>query len=478
MKWSPPRIERRKLFPAASSRLHMTLVCLVVGSTLTSGCATLPAMSPRQSAAVVSDPKADAFTPDELARIAAMPIVPVFDTHPESAVAAQASPVVTGLATSGSVPVASLESTETKSEVKPDIKVESMDVPKPIDPAPSNHPALGSGIAKNEVPKPVESEQLKSDLVKSDVAKVDAAGSGDQNTDATKPESAKSDSVANKSETAAAPRTDIAMGGGAGKNPSTRSDSGVTGRNAGTKNSESPKPRVAASKPSGVVVKPPESFAWKKSGKSTGDRPFQTIHLGDEGYRTLVLGSVGGNDPLALELIDRLSRHLHEDSIILGGFDCTIVRTINPDGEANRKLRNEKGDYVNSGFPKALADVPKVNMAEAKFVLDQIDALKPQRIVHIRSIEGGTGVVATGFSSQTAAREASEWLKFKLLMLPERSKVGSLERYVSTSGLADMITIGIPDTTPRDEVWSLYGDTVMNLLLAEDFASREIARKQ
>jgi hypothetical protein len=63
-------------------------------------------------------------------------------------------------------------------------------------------------------------------------------------------------------------------------------------------------------------------------------------------------------------------------------------------------------------------------------------------------------------------------------MLPERSNPGSLERYVSTSGVSDMITIGVPDTTPKDEVWSLYGDTILNLLLAEDFASREVARKQ
>lgn len=62
-----------------------------------------------------------------------------------------------------------------------------------------------------------------------------------------------------------------------------------------------------------------------------------------------------------------------------------VIRTINPDGETNRRYLNEKGDYVNSGFPKALADASKVQMPEAKFVLEQIDALKPQRIVHIRS---------------------------------------------------------------------------------------------
>jgi hypothetical protein len=41
-----------------------------------------------------------------------------------------------------------------------------------------------------------------------------------------------------------------------------------------------------------------------------------------------------------------------------------------------------------------------------------------------------------------------------------------------------MLTIGIPDSTPRAELWDLYGDTLMNLLLRDDMATREMARKQ
>lgn len=497
MKWSLPRIEHRKMFSAVTSRLHLTLVGLFVGSIMTSGCASLPAMSPRTADALSGAPAQQPYTTEELARMAGMPAVPVFDSEePKAAISdavaseaivpavasattaselAQASPplsTTSSLAPNPTAPaattsVASAESPVAMADVKSDTKMsDALDVPKPVDPAPSMAKAPESAIAQ-----PI-------------IAAVDAPKEETQKSEAAKPETkspdvAKTSPEAQKSEPVAAPKVEVALGGGANKNSNARSDSGMAAnKNSGQKNSSVPKPRVANSKPSGVLVKPPESFAWKKDGKSSGNRAFQKAHLGDEGYRTLVVGSVGGNDPLALELVDRLARHLHEDGLILGGFDCTVIRTINPDGEANRKFRNEKGDYVNSGFPKALSDVSKVQMPEVKFVLEQIDALKPQRIVHIRSVEGGKGVVATGFSSQTAAREASEWLKFKMLMLPERSNPGSLERYVSTSGVSDMITIGVPDTTPKDEVWSLYGDTILNLLLAEDFASREVARKQ
>ena len=73
MKWSLPRIEHRKMFSAVTSRLHLTLVGLFVGSIMTSGCASLPAMSPRTADALSAAPAHQPYTTEELARMAAMP---------------------------------------------------------------------------------------------------------------------------------------------------------------------------------------------------------------------------------------------------------------------------------------------------------------------------------------------------------------------------------------------------------------------
>jgi hypothetical protein len=443
MKWFPPRIEHRKMRSIICTHQACGICSLIAASLLIPGCAAISVVSTPASAVSDNAPQHTPYTPEELARIAAMPAVPVFDaeTAAKTTVAKVAAPILSGITETLSASAEKSAAADLKPETVAKPTTQLADVPKPVDPAPSRVAASN--------PSPSTSQPTDHKI-------------------ATKTEP--------KPETTPQ-RTDVAMGGETKKSSTTGTETTLR-NNSGSAPSAAQQPRVANSKPSGMVIKKPEAFAWKKSGQSSGNRPFQTIHVGDEGYRTLVLGSVGGNDPLAIELVERLARHLHEDSLILGGFECTIVRTINPDGEANRKLRNEKNEYVNSGFPKTLTDSSKSSMAEAKFVLEQINAIKPQRIVHIRSVEGGTGVVATGFSSQTAAREASEWLKFKMFMLPERSNAGTLERFVSTSGLADMITIGIPDTTPKDEVWPLFGDTVLNLLLAEDFASREVARKQ
>ncbi len=238
-------------------------------------------------------------------------------------------------------------------------------------------------------------------------------------------------------------------------------------------------PTVATNKPSGVLVTPPKPFDWERSGESAGGRPFLTTSPGDEGYRTLVVGSVGGNDPIALELIDLLAKRLHEDSVILGGFDCTIIRTLNPDGEANRKFLNQRGQYINEGFPK-VGDKPANDQpAEVTYLLQQIQKLQPQRVVHVRTVKGETGIIAASDSCQSTGKEVAEWLNFKLITLSQNAhSAGSIERYVSTSGSSDMITFGIPNSTTKEELWTRYGDTLLNLLLRDDVATREMARQQ
>jgi hypothetical protein len=237
-------------------------------------------------------------------------------------------------------------------------------------------------------------------------------------------------------------------------------------------------PVAASPSPKRVLVSPPKPFAWEKTSASSGNRPFLTASIGEDGYRTLVVGSVGGNDPVALQLIDLLAHHLQENSVIMGGFESTIIRTLNPDGEANRTFLNQKEQYINHSFPSAGQKPAENQPAEVTFLLEKLQQLQPQRVVHIRTVPGNSGLIAASTSCQSIAKEAADWLKFKQVNLPEKAVAGSMERYVSTEGNRDMITLAIPDDSSREELWSRYGDTLLNLLLGEDFATREIARKQ
>lgn len=200
--------------------------------------------------------------------------------------------------------------------------------------------------------------------------------------------------------------------------------------------------------------------------------------IGDDGYRSLVIGSVAGNDPLALELVEQLARHLHDGKTILGGFNCTVLRTLNPDGEALRNVLNAKGQYINHGFPKDNNIADGKQPVEVKFLLSQIDTLQPQRVIHIRTIEGNNGLIAANSSALAMARDSGGWLGFRVINLPGKAVSGSLERYLASSGRCDIVTFAIPATTKKTELWQSYGDALQNLLLSEDTATRELARQQ
>ncbi|MBC7967654.1 MAG: hypothetical protein H7Z17_17200 [Fuerstia sp.] len=222
----------------------------------------------------------------------------------------------------------------------------------------------------------------------------------------------------------------------------------------------------------------PKPFAWTSTGKTTGDRSFQTVTIGDDGYRTLVIGSVAGNDPLALELVEQLARHLHNDKTILGGFQTTILRTLNPDGEALHNVLNAKGQYINHGFPKDNGIADGNQPAEVTFLLSQIQTLQPQRVIHVRTIEGDGGLVAASSGCMALAKNSGEWLGFRVISLPGKAVSGSLERHLASSARCEVMAFAIPATAKKTELWDRYGDALQNLLMGEDVDARELARQQ
>ncbi|MDA1230237.1 MAG: hypothetical protein O2856_05645 [Planctomycetota bacterium] len=221
----------------------------------------------------------------------------------------------------------------------------------------------------------------------------------------------------------------------------------------------------------------PKPFGWSLIGKTNGGRSFQTVSVGDEGYRTLVVGSVAGNDPLALELVEKLARHLHKGKSILGGFQTTIIRTLNPDGEVLGKVFNENGQYINHGFPKDNGAADGNQPAEVTFLLDQIRSRKPQRVIHIRSIEGDRGLIAASSGCLALAKDSSEWLGFRVIQLPENAVSGSFERHLAGSETCEVLTLAFPAGTRKNELWDRYGDTVLNLLMGDHPSDRELVRQ-
>lgn len=439
MKWSPPRIADRQSVK--------TLPASVAAVVFLSGCASIPALPSAQgnvtsSATVTNGP----LTDDEKLWLAQMPAVPSFDeTRPVTAsIATAASPTSSAgnIAQGNTAPGAAASApatnpatavtsgsqaaaTEQKSVaaiVPVPLKNEPKSEPKTAaaEPAKPAEPVKSPDLAKGSEPKPASTEPTRVALAESPASSDAKAAQGNK-------------------------------------------------KSAPAETRKSPAPEK---------VEAPTAFSWSKVGKSSGGQAFEMTQSGEDGYRTMVVGSVGGHDPAAIALVDQLARHLHDNSLILGGYDTTFIRTLNPDGMKSKTALNSKGQYINHGFPKA-GDTQSVDQpVEATFLMSQLKQLQPQRVLHIRTIEGDKGLIASNGSCQKVAQETAQIIGFRYVALPEKAVAGSFERYLASRGTSEIITLAIPAKTKTAEAWELYRDTVLNLLQRDDLTTRELARGQ
>ncbi|MEO2018955.1 MAG: hypothetical protein ABGZ53_31800 [Fuerstiella sp.] len=222
------------------------------------------------------------------------------------------------------------------------------------------------------------------------------------------------------------------------------------------------------------------AFQWDPVATSADGRDIEGITIGQTGYRTLVLGSLAGNDPVAISLTEQLAEYLHQNRLILGGVHSQIVRNSNPDGLAMSRRENGNGVYLNSRFPTiASADNDLQNVEpEIRFILGTVWEFQPQRVIHIRSFSGDRGIVASSPGAADAARDVATWLGFGFVNLPGNSADGTIEQFLSTSKTCEIVTIAIPASSKTNSVREAYGDAILNLLLADDYTTRELARSK
>lgn len=443
MKWSPPRIAIRRSVGALG-------VC--VASSILNGCATLPALNTAAG---------NALTDAEKSQIAAMAARPDFDEpRTRSTAIAATTPVET-----------------TKASVTPPASV-PLSQPTPAASSTNNTVASTVQAPGPAIPKAEPSKDTKAQpnpkvpsatVTPQTPPAIPGAGVAATNPSATTP-SVAAPSVANSTSKL----------GPASGNPDVPlpKDKAASAETANVSQKTPAKDPPATKPPARTIVTAPKPFAWEQVGRSAGGRQFEIVSAGEEGYRTLVIGSAGGHDPAAIEIVDQLARHLHENSLILGGYETTLIRTLNPDGLATEQVLNAKNVYVNHGFPKSGETPSAEQPAEVGFLLDQLRQLQPQRILHIRSIDDKSGLIAASSGCRKAAEEAAELLGCRVVTLPDKAVAGSMERYLSSRGTSDVMTLAIPAKITKEEAWDRYRDIVLNLIQREDLSTREMARGQ
>lgn len=238
--------------------------------------------------------------------------------------------------------------------------------------------------------------------------------------------------------------------------------------------------RVASRVPMPKLVEAPAEFQWKAAAKSAGDRDIESAVIGQGGYRTLLIGSLVGNDPVAVKLTEQLAKHVHENQIVLGGIQLSVIRNLNPDGEANNASETEDRVYLNRQISRATVQAADLSglPVELQYLFEKLEDGQPQRVIHLRTVGREQGIVAYSSGAKDVAGDIAEWVGFQQMELPGRSAEGTLERYLSESEQCEIVTFAFPASVSVEEAWELYSDVLMNLLMDEDFATRKMAREQ
>jgi len=187
---------------------------------------------------------------------------------------------------------------------------------------------------------------------------------------------------------------------------------------------------------------------WVSTVRSSGQHPIEVARFGQGAQNVLIVGSLFGNEPESLELLDAASM-LSREYPPPEPITLLFVRTLNPDGVAEHVHTNSNGVDLNRNFPsRYFTTVPNrltgpqpASEVETQYMLRIFQEYQPVRVVHVRS----------GFGEHPFVTVNRAWLaNGETPQLPERIgmgffdqsyKAGSLEEYADHELKTSVATI-------------------------------------
>lgn len=221
---------------------------------------------------------------------------------------------------------------------------------------------------------------------------------------------------------------------------------------------------TADRQPLNFTMQSPNALQWKNCALSAGGRSLQYCTTGDGTFRTLIIGSTLGNDPAAVELTEKLATHLHDNSLIYGGFQVLVIRTLNPDGAAENRPVNAFGQIINRQFPSE-SNGPVANCPEAQLLMRLIQNERPDRILHIRTIQSPVGALGSDSGLAPLVAGTAQSLSFTRFLYPQDIATGTLEYFCASRQQCQVITFAFPETMDSTVAWNRYQNCLLNLVL-------------
>lgn len=184
---------------------------------------------------------------------------------------------------------------------------------------------------------------------------------------------------------------------------------------------------------------------------SSGQRPIEVVQSGIGTSRILILGSIYGNDPESVELMDALIRETSQFSQS-PSFSFLLIRTPNPDGLAEHIRTNHAGVDLNRNFPSTwftatpnrLTGPHPASEIETRHLMRLLKEYQPHRVIHVRSSIGQRPFVLLNDKLEHAAGQVELSQRVDVGKFEGEYKVGSLEEFVTLRVNTELMTVLLP----------------------------------
>ncbi len=190
---------------------------------------------------------------------------------------------------------------------------------------------------------------------------------------------------------------------------------------------------------------------WKSSMKSGTGRPIQMSHAGQGSYRILILGSIYGNEPESIELLDSVASlsGVYANS---PDYSFVFLRTPNPDGLAEHIHTNHHGVDLNRNMPSTwftatpnrLTGPHPASEIETQNLIQILKGFQPHRVIHVRSSIGQRPLVLLNEKLKHAVEPIRKRKDWSAGTFDGEYKIGSVEEFVTLRTNAELMAVHLP----------------------------------